>query len=366
MDAWSAELRWNTNSTQALVEVTGLSEQAIRPLEGTRWQAEDWQQLFPVYAGGSVSDGTDLPPMVGDYSIASGCIRFQPRFPVEPGITYRAVFRPSRLPQPAVQLPAEMVSTFRVPTPPRESSTVVTRIYPSANVLPENLLKFYVYFSAPMRRGHIYDHIRLLDQSGKPVDLPFLEIDEELWNAEMTRLTLFIDPGRIKRGVQPLEEVGPVLEEGKSYTLVIERGWQDATGVPLRESFRKPFRAGPPQREPIATGEWKVTPPVAGSVDEVWIRFPKPLDHALARRLIRVVDRKGQAVAGETSLGEDERRWSFVPEQAWAAGLYHIAVQTTIEDLAGNNIGKAFEVDLFENVERRVTNLTVSINFEVK
>jgi hypothetical protein len=198
------------------------------------------------------------------------------------------------------------------------------------------------------------------------VELPFLEIDEELWNAEMTRLTLFIDPGRIKRGVQPLEEIGPVLEQGKSYTLVIDRKWQDADGVPLKESYRKAFKAGPPQRQPIVTGAWKVTAPAAGSVEPVRILFPEPLDHALARRLIKVVDQEGQTVPGETSLGDDERRWSFMPAKVWAAGLYQIAVQTTIEDLAGNNVGKPFEVDLFEGVRRLATNAPVSLSFEAK
>jgi hypothetical protein len=41
-------------------------------------------------------------------------------------------------------------------------------------------------------------------------------------------------------------------------------------------------------------------------------------------------------------------------------------VQTTIEDLAGNNIGKPFEVDTFEGVERRITNQTVSVPFEIR
>jgi hypothetical protein len=72
--------------------------------------------------------------------------------------------------------------------------------------------------------------------------LPFLEIDEELWDDSMTRLTLFIEPGRIKRGVKPLEDIGPALEEGKSYTLVIDAAWQDGHGRSLKESFRKQFR----------------------------------------------------------------------------------------------------------------------------
>jgi hypothetical protein len=303
--------------------------------------------------------------MLGNHSITNGCIRFEPAFPLEPGVTYRAVFHPSRLPATRIAGDKEVVSTFCLPAVTRPSTTVVTRIYPSASVLPENLLKFYVHFSAPMCRGHIYDHIRLLDHAGKPVELPFLEIDEELWNPDMTRLTLFIDPGRIKRGVRPLEEIGPVLEEGKSYTLAIDRSWQDAEGLPLKENYRKRFTAGPAQRQPIVTDAWKVSAPTAGSVEPLEILFPEPLDHALAKRLIEVLDRKRQAIAGETSLGEGEQRWKFVPTKPWVAGLYYIVVQTTIEDLAGNNVGKPFEVDVFEGVRQQVSD-SVSLNFEVK
>jgi hypothetical protein len=233
-------------------------------------------------------------------------------------------------------------------------------------VLPANLLKFYIHFSAPMCRGHIYEHIHMLDEAGRPVELPFLEIDEELWNPEMTRLTLFIDPGRIKRGVQPLEEIGPVLEAGKSYTLVINRAWQDADGNPLKESYSKSFKAGPPAREQLVTKTWKVTPPPAGSRRPVRIIFPNPLDHALAQRMIQVTDQDGRLVPGEAGLTDSEREWSFAPAKPWPAGPHFLVVQTAIEDLAGNNIGKPFEVDLFEDVLPRIRNATISLAFEVR
>ncbi|GEM_PF-3083355 len=35
-----------------------------------------------------------------------------------------------------------------------------------------------------------------------------------------------------------------------------------------------------------------------------------------------------------------------MPDEPWNSGGYEVAVQTIIEDLAGNNIGKLFEVDL--------------------
>jgi hypothetical protein len=216
-----------------------------------------------------------------------------------------------------------------------------------------------------MQGGHIYQYIHLRDAAGRPVELPFLEIDEELWNADMTRLTLFIDPGRIKRGVQPLEEIGPALEAGKHYTLEIDAAWHDSAGLPLRESFRKPFRVGPQDREPPTLTSWKIKSPSAGTQEALTLRFPEPMDHALALRVIQVIDAAGQLVDGHITLTEQERSWSFTPRHAWHNGSYQLQVQNTIEDLAGNNIGKAFEVDLFESVQRRFTNQVMNLSFTV-
>jgi len=253
-----------------------------------------------------------------------------------------------------------------VPVERRESTTVITQVFPSAGELPENLLKFYIHFSAPMSRGNIYEHIHLRDEDGKLVELPFLEIDEELWNPEMTRLTLFIDPGRIKRGVKPLEEIGPALEKGKSYTLEIDAAWLDNDGLPLRETFRKSFSVSAPDREPPAPARWKIKSPKAGTRDPLAVVFSKPMDQALALRVIRVANAAGRSVDGASELSDHEQRWSFTPQEFWAAGQHQIQVQNTIEDLAGNNIGKAFEVDLFEGIQRRFTNEVVKLPFDVR
>ncbi|MGH9755277.1 MAG: Ig-like domain-containing protein [Blastocatellia bacterium] len=196
--------------------------------------------------------------------------------------------------------------------------------------------------------------------------MPFLEIDEELWDSTMTRLTLIIDPGRIKRGVRPLEEIGPALEAGKSYTLVIGSEWRDGAGNPLKESFRKAFKVGPPDREPPDPIRWKIEAPQAGSRDQLAVVFPEPMDHALARRLMRVAVEPGGIVEGKVLLEDQERRWTFTPDNVWRRGRYQIVIQTTLEDLAGNNIGKPFEVDLFEGVERRLSTTTVKLSFEIQ
>ena len=304
--------------------------------------------------------------MLGAYRVQSDGLRFEPQFPLEPGVTYRAVFRPDRLPGKGDSGSTPITSVFQLP--PRSSipTTVVSHVYPSAEVLPENLLKFYLHFSAPMSRGRIYDHIHLQDGIGKEIELPFLEIDEELWDPAMTRLTLFIDPGRIKRGVLLLEEIGPSLEAGKSYTLVIGREWKDGAGNPLKENFQKSFKVKPPDRDPPDPAHWKIQPPPSGTREPLAVSFPEPMDHALAQRVINVIDESGQLVEGTVALEDQERRWTFAPGRPWRRGPYNLVIQTTIEDLAGNNIGKPFEVDLFESVQRRLATSAVKLPFEVR
>src|SRR5205823_4904480 len=154
-------------------------------------------------------------------------------------------------------------------------TAVVTAVYPSADVLPENALRLYVHFSTPMARGGAYEHVRLL-RDGKPVEGTFLELGEELWNADGTRFTLFFDPARVKRGLKPREELGPALEEGKAYTLVIDRTWPDENGVPLKEGFRKAFKVGPPDDAPVDPAKWQIAPPAGAK--PLAVTFEKPLD----------------------------------------------------------------------------------------
>ena len=71
-------------------------------------------------------------------------------------------------------------------------------------------------------------------------------------------------------------------------------------------------------------------------------------------------------MGGEAALADEERRWTYVPAQPWTRGRHELTVETTIEDLAGNNIGKTFDVDVFEKVDRRVETLSVAVAFEVK
>ena len=350
------------------VEVSGLPKPALASLRAANWTLPQWPRLLSVYAEQPGADpGLEMPAMLGDYAVKpASVIRFEPQYPLEPGVKYRAVFRPDRLPGASASQQKPIEAKFELAARPAVAPTEVTEVYPTAEVLPENLLKFYLHFSGPMRRGRIYDYLHLRDERGKDVDIPFLEIDEELWNPSMTRLTLFIDPGRIKRGVRPLEEIGPALVAGKRFTLAIDQAWKDANGAPLKQGFERSFLVAPPDRAPLDPARWKLEAPKSGTLAPVRLSFFKPLDHALALRVIQVTDSAGRGVEGQAALADHERLWTFTPASAWRASAYKVVIQTTLEDLAGNNIGKPFEVDLFDGVERTITHSAVTLPFEVR
>jgi len=321
--------------------------------------ASTYDDLFTVRVEGSKT------PMLGRLSVAGDALRFEPRFPPKPGVRYRAALRLDRLPGAEPKAPV-IETLLELPKPePREPGRV-DAVFPSTERPPENLLRFYLHFSAPMSRGEAYRRIRLLDAEGRPVPAPFLELDEELWDSSGTRLTLLIDPGRIKRGLVPRQELGPVLEAGRRYTLVIDENWPDARGRPLESGSETTFRAGPEDNDPPDPKRWRIEAPRGGSTEPLTVLFPEPLDRALAARLIDVRDERDTPILGRVSLDREETRWRFVPEAAWKPGAYRLVVGVDLEDLAGNAVGRPFEVDVFERVTPEIEHRSVSIPFRVE
>lgn len=339
-------------------EVTSLTDEERAAIG----KMDDFQLngLLSMYV---VDAGPDAPSMLGRVSFDGTALRFRPRYPVAFGVRYRLIFHRKRI--PGREDAANVAQDYAIGDAPSTTPTSLTEVYPSANELPENLLKFYLHFSAPMSRGEAYERIRLLDADGNEVADPFLELGEELWDADLRRFTLLFDPGRIKRGLKPREEVGPVLEEGKRYTLVIDADWLDTSGNPLAEEVRKSFTALPPDESPLDAESWRVEPPSADTDAPLVVRFDEPLDHALLERVVRVVDAEENPLDGTINITDAETCWQFTPTDAWEPGMYRLVVDTTLEDVAGNSIGRAFDVDVFEPIQKRITTDTIAIPFTV-
>src|SRR5215475_1635769 len=255
-----------------------------------------------VYAGAG-----DVPPLAGKATVEAGAIVFRPTFPLAPGVRYRAVFTPTR--------GSAVEKTFDGPPRRSTSTTHVERVYPSADVLPSNQLRLYIYFSAPMSRGEAEQRIHILDAAGKIVPRVFLP-GQELWDPDNRRLTMTFDPGRIKRDLVSNRAMGPPIVEGKRYTLLIDREWRDATGVPMTEEFRKTFRGGPAVRRPPDPKTWKIVSPTAGSHAPLVVAFGRPMNYTLLQRMLKVAGPRGD-VAGAVEVGRNELEWRFTPQQPW-------------------------------------------------
>jgi hypothetical protein len=312
---------------------------------------EGWTSVFSVYAGVG-----DVQSMLGTYAVLDHVLTFHPRFPITAGVHFHAVFQVSG---------TRVEASFDGPPVATNALTRVERIYPSTNVLPSNALRFYIYFSAPMSRGEAWPHIHLIDaDTNRAVEIPFLELDQELWDQNNQRLTVLFDPGRIKRGLVPTNTIGPAIVEGKHYKLIIDREWHDARGVNLVEEFEKPFLGGPSDRLIPDPAKWRVSAPKAGTTDPLIILFPKPMDYVLLQRMIGIFDQRGE-ISGKITVDHDETEWRFTPHEAWKHGSYRIDADNTLEDISGNHLDRPFDVDIFETVTKHITSTTTSIPFAI-
>lgn len=314
--------------------------------------ANGWQSIFVVYAGSG-----NVPPLLGSYAIERGDLVFHPNFPLAPGVRYRAVFR-----DPGGGAPVER--TFDGPSRDTVRRTRVEHVYPSADLWPSNQLRLYIYFSAPMSRGEADQRIRLLDTNSKVQKGVFLP-GEELWDPNYRRLTMTFDPGRIKRGLTSNQAMGAPIVEGKRYRLVIDGDWPDARGVSMVEGFSKYFRGGPEERNPPDPKQWRITAPKAGTTAGLIVDFPKPMNYPLLQRMLQVSNGTAR-VAGTIDIDRLETRWRFTPHEAWKARQYQLIVDTAVEDLAGNHIGQAFDIDIFQRVTEHIQSRTQSLPFVVR
>ena len=345
-------------SGPAYVEVTGIPAATLRALDRTGLTPEQWASVLRVAVE------KDAPAVLGQYAVADGAIRFTPLFPFDEGRQYQVRFDPARLPGASADA-GVVEKTVGRPASTAVPSTVVARVYPSGDVVPENLLRMYVEFSAPMGRKSGVEYIALLDHAGQEIPGAVLPLEYEFWSPDHKRFSVFFDPGRVKKGILPNRQMGRPLEEGRSVTLVISHEWPDAHGLPLKEDFRRMFRVGPTDLEPLDTAHWRIQPPQAGGRNGLIVTFPEPLDHGLLMRALGVT-RDGKEVDGEIAVDQVETRWTFTPREPWRAGSYQLLALDILEDVAGNQIGRAFEVDNFESVDKGPNPQTITIPFIVK
>lgn len=345
------------------VWVTGIDPEVLYTFSRYFNSQKDWETVFPVTLKESISGIV----IRGTYLILHDAVRFTPRFPFAMNVTYHASFFANELAanRNEVYLPSMDESILNLDfTIPSSDQTVpeLLAIYPSANALPENLLKFHIRFSKSMTVGEAYQKVKLLDADGNEIEKAFLILDQELWDSDMKVLTLLLDPGRIKRGLRPNLEMKPPLHEGKKYSLVVKRGWEDIGGNTTQLDVVKTFACIGADRSSPAVQEFSIIAPTSLTASVI-VQLHENIDYVLLEQALIVKDSSGEVVPGASHVRNNETVIEFVPKNPWSGSNYTIEFNPLIEDLAGNNLNRLFDSDL--NSAKRSERPPTTLSFQV-
>ena len=290
--------------------------------------------------------------ILGKFSSDNSALLFEPLIPLTPGLTYHILQND------------QLIGQLLVPFNKNEKGPELLAIYPQLDTLPENLLKFYVHFSKPMRSGESLQFIHLLDKKQDTLRNVFLNLQPELWDTTSTVLTLWLDPGRIKRGLTLNRSLGNPLKMNETYHLVISSTWKGQNGLKLAQTYRKTFVAG--KRDDLAPDlkQWQLQVPRSSTTTPLEIKTRETLDHYLLSESIGIVDQNNSLIKGKISLDKKDQQVLFVPSKPWKAQRYRLQVDARLEDLSGNNLNRVFDRDITKSKNRNKS--YYELEFEVK
>jgi hypothetical protein len=214
---------------------------------------------------------------------------------------------------------------------------VPIRIFPQAKVLPANTLRFYIHFPRPGEAHFDRDQLWLLDEYEQVVPDPFLILSQELWSVDGRRLTVLMEPGRIKRGLGAGPSHEPALVVGRTYSLVV---------TALGQTARHTFRVSDPVLEAIDETSWRLVSPAVGSRDPAVVHFDRVMDAVLCEDEIAVLTAAGEVVRTRVSLVPEGTAAQLIPSHPWKAGEHRLVVSERLEDVCGNRLGEALDHDL--------------------
>ena len=277
-----------------------------------------------------LNDSIDI---LGNYRVDNEII-FEPLIPFPPGFKYEVFYR------------NKMLGRFEVPVADTSDAPQLVAVYPQQDTLPENLLKWYFQFSKPMREGLSDQYIRLIKNGTDTLQDVFLNLQPELWNEDRTVITVWLDPGRIKRNLQPNQRLGAPLQQTGKYQLLVSKQWKDAQGVNLENDFKKLFIIGTRDSLSPDPGQWKIQTPKEGSLDPLIIILTEPLDHFLLLESMRISNTDGSVINGKFFVEKKDTYCRFIPAIPWVARDYQVIIEPKLEDLAGNNLNRIFDRDI--------------------
>jgi len=285
---------------------------------------------YKVYLEGELTTA-----MLGNFVLKHDSIVFEPVVPLSYELKYQLFYN------------NKVVDNFVINRLEDAVKPELSNIFPSTDTLPENLLKMYLIFSKPMQQvENMMTYINVKNISTNNQESIFLKLENELWNKEHTMVTLWLDPGRIKTDLIPNKTLGLPIKNGNSYELVISDALRDADGNGLKNSVKKQFYVSKRDNNKPLVKNWELVQiPKINTNDELVIDFNESLDAILAKETVQI-KYNDAIVEGDFMLEQNERILKFTPKNFWSSGSYTVLVDTKLEDLAGNNLTRLFDMDV--------------------
>ena len=292
--------------------------------------------------------------ILGDFNQEQSQVVFTPVIPFTKGEKYQ------------VLTDGQILYEFSIEKNAESEKPILLSIQPELDTVPENLLKMYFTFSKPMQESKkTLDFIKVIEIESQKEVSPFLYLENELWNLNRTQLTLWLDPGRIKKGLIPNQEKGIPLEGGKTYEITVSSDLQDATGETLEKNYNRKFFIGKRDEQKPSLKLWKKITPKSGTKEAFSIDFQDYIDVNLIEDLIQTMTETQEKVEGKLLPSKDGSSFSFIPVKQWKTGYYSVKINANLEDLAGNNMNRLFDNDLENDNNRIMRSSTYSLSFQI-
>ena len=126
----------------------------------------------------------------------------------------------------------------------------------------------------------------------------------------------------------------------------MDKDWKDKFGNPIRDGKAFRFAVGNADRQKPIPRLWELREPSNGSSEPLVLQFDEVLDYALLQHTITIWNQQNQSIKGRVEIVQKQKEWHFYPDLPWASGEYRIMIDSKLEDLAGNNLNRLFDVDL--------------------
>ncbi|MCI4668017.1 MAG: hypothetical protein MRZ79_07635 [Bacteroidia bacterium] len=233
------------------------------------------------------------------------------------------------------------ILTFNVGNPSKRNYNI-SHIEPRLDTLPANQLKFEIFSHEVFAESSPYPYIHLVDQEGDSLKGTFLELSPPLFNEDLKSLTLWMDPGRIKRGLGLNLKFDTPLEEGKQYELRISKSLRNKYGEELEEDYVKKFYVAAPDRtQPVPKLIYKRK----SKLSSITVDFGEPMAFLSVRNRISLY-KDGKYMDSGFRPDSVRRTWTCRNSEGWEDGNYEVRISMEVEDLAGNNLSRLFDEDL--------------------